>query len=391
MPKTCNPSHRPDQLTVPERFTCRSPHLMLFLASLVLGFWAIGCQPKPVTKARMYLQNSEWDLALEELKRAVEDYPENEEAHFLLGFVYGQNASYAEMTKRFNSSLGISNRFEQEIIAERNRHWKENYNNGIKAADVNDFQTAERYLKLAMLIDSTRYDAHKKLALNYRENDRRRDALQIFSELLQVYPEDVQLLLAVADVYLEENQLSEQVTYLRKIIDIEPDNRDALSKLAESLDVLNKSGEAEQIYRKAVTRFSHDRVLISRFGVHHFKKGNYEKAIELFQRVLELNPDDLEATSNVGSSYLSLAENLRRQLKKASNGSRRTADMQKMRDRALLNYKRSIPYLEKALELQPNLPKLWRNLGVAYIQTGEKQKGQEAFLKSDDLKIQQSK
>ncbi|MCG8605321.1 hypothetical protein MJD09_10015, partial [bacterium] len=98
-----------------------------------------------------------------------------------------------------------------------------------------------------------------------------------------------------------------------------------------------------------------------------------------------------EAISNIGNAYLSLAENLRKQLKKSNNGFHRAADLQKMRDRAILNYQKSIPYLKKTVDMQPNLPNLWRNLGVAYIQTGQKQRGEEAFIKSDTLTIELSK
>jgi tetratricopeptide (TPR) repeat protein len=359
--------------------------------ALALLWVTLGCQPKAVTKARMYIQNSEWQLALDELERAVEVYPDNEEAHFLLGFVYGQNSRYQEMVAEFDSSLKISDKFEEEIRMERGRHWKENFNQGIKAVDVNDLGRAERMLQKAIVIDSSKHDAHKRLATTYMKNDRLDEALEIYTQLLKIHPNEISLLLAASKVYLQKNQLKEAANHLEEVLHLEPQHRDGLSKLAEIADVLGQYEKAQQTYRKAVATYPHDRELILRFGIHHYQRSNFERSIQLFERVLELDAGDFEAISNIGNAYLSLAENLRKQLKKSNNGSHRASDLQKMRDRAILNYQKSIPYLKKAVDMQPNLPNLWRNLGVAYIQTGQKQKGEEAFIKSDTLTIDLSK
>ncbi|MCG8607109.1 tetratricopeptide repeat protein, partial [bacterium] len=241
----------------------------------------LGCQPKAVTKARMYIQNSEWQLALEELERAVKAYPNNEEAHFFLGFVYGQNSRYEEMVAEFNSSLQISDKYEKEIKMERERHWKENFNEGIKALDINDLDRAEQKLQRAIVIDSSKYDAHKKLAATYLNNDRLDEALGIYLQLLKIYSTEVNLLLAVSKVYLQKNQLKEGADYLEKILRLEPEHRDGLSKLAEISDVLGQYDKAEQTYRKAVKAYPHDRELILRFGIHHYHRNNFERSIQL--------------------------------------------------------------------------------------------------------------
>ncbi|MFQ5752190.1 MAG: tetratricopeptide repeat protein [bacterium] len=360
---------------------------MLVLLFLLL----IGCQPKEVTSAKIYIQNNDWDKALKQLEVAVAAYPKNAEAHYLLGQAYGYHARYEDMIKEFNSSLNISEKFVQQITAERERYWIDKYNAAIIALDKQDYLHAEKFLQTAILIDPEKHEAYKKLAIAYIQTDQLDNALTIYKKLLQKYPRDLDLLISIGNLYYSQKNYDKSVVILKRVLEIEPNHRDALANLALAYDSLGKLEEAEQAFRKAVAANTQDKDLIFLFGVYHYKRNNFEQAIQLFERVLELNPHDFDATSNIGNAYLSMAENLRKKLKQASPADRTSIDYKKITNGAILNYKHAIPYLKKALEMQPNHPNLWRNLGVAYINTGEKELGEKALLKSEEVQVKLSK
>ncbi|MFQ6112991.1 MAG: tetratricopeptide repeat protein, partial [bacterium] len=353
----------------------------------------LGCQPKEVTSAKIYIQNDNWDKAIEQLETAVKTYPNNSEAHFLLGQAYGKKGLYKEMNKEFNTSLKISNKFAQEINAEREVYWIENYNAGIKAADNEDFQKAEAFIISAIVINPSKYEAHRKLAIIYQQTNEVEKALAIYNKLLEKNPNDLELLLSAGDLYYQQQKFEEVVAILSRVLEMEPQNRDALLNLALSYDSLGKPNEATKLYQQAVEANPLDKDLIFLFGVHHYKLKNYKQAIRLFQQVLELSPDDFEATSNIGNAYLSIAESERQKLKNVSFNSNiySAEQIQRIKNNAISNYKKAVPYLERALEIEPDHPNLWRNLGVAYINSGEKEKGEQAFLKSEELKTFLSK
>ncbi|MFQ5602273.1 MAG: tetratricopeptide repeat protein [bacterium] len=359
--------------------------------SLVL-IWAgvMGCQPKELTSAKIYLKNNEWPNALEQLQAAVENYPDNPEAHFLLGITYGHYQRFADMVKQFQLSLAISDKFLHEIIAERERYWIEKYNAGIIALERKDYDQAEALLTDAMVIDSTKHEAHKKLALIFLQTNQTDKALTVYKLLLQKSPKDLNLLISMGNLYYSQNKYPEAIIILEKVLTLEPDHRDALANLALSYDALGESEKSEKVYQRAVAANPLDRDLIFIYGVHLFKKNQFSRAIELFERVLELNSDDFSAISNIGNAYLGLAENLRKKLKQPAVQSKSPAEIRNIKDQAILNYSRAIPYLEKVLELRPDSPNLWRNLGVAYINIGEKEKGEEALIKSEQLLIHSS-
>ncbi|MFQ5824157.1 MAG: tetratricopeptide repeat protein [bacterium] len=352
----------------------------------------VGCQPKEVTSAKMYIQNYNWDKAIEQLEKAIEAYPNNAEAHFLLGQAYGKKSRYKDMNNEFNLSLEISNKFEQEITAERKRHWIEKYDAGIKAVDNEDFQRAEALFKTAIIINPMKYESHKKLAFIYQKTNVLGKALAIYKNLLEKSPDDLDLLLSIGNLYYRQQKFEQVVDILKKALEIKPNHNDALAKLALSYDVLGNTKEATEAFQRAVEANPLDKDLIFLFGVHHYKLKNYKQAIQLFEQVLELNPDDFEATLNIGNIYLSIAENERQKLSKINfNNNYSPEEILQIKNSAILNYKKAIPYLERALEMQPNHPNLWRNLGVAYINSGEKEKGEQALLKSEELKTNLSK
>lgn len=349
-----------------------------------------GCQPKEITSAKIYIQNNNWEKAIEQLEHAVDLHPNNEEAHFLLGQAYGNRSRYKDMNREFEISLMISDKFLQPITAERERHWIDKYNAGISALNQQEFSKAEERLKAAITIDPSKFEAYKKLAITFLNVDKVDKALILYNKLLEKSPEDLDLLASVANLYYSQKQFEKVIPILKKVLELEPNHRDALANLALAYDSLGKTEDAYKAFRKAIEANPRDKDLIFLFGVHHYNGKKFEEAIQLFEQVLTLDPNDFESISNIGNAYLSIAEDLRLKLRNTSNGSFTSLDIQKLKSQAILNYKNAIPYLKKSLEMQPNYPALWRNLGVAYVNTGEREKGEQAFLKSEELKVKSS-
>ena len=321
------------------------------------------------------------------LEQAVVAHPNNPEAHFLLGKAYGDKSRYKDMKKQFGESLEISTKFQQAILQAIENHWITHYSKGIKAQNGRDFKLAENLLKTAILIDPSKKEAHNTLAANYLETNQPRQALLIYEKLLKETPNDINLLIATGNLFYIQKRFDDVVRILKKVLEIEPDHRDAMANLALSYDSLGKTDEALTAYQKAVQSNPLDKDLIFLLGVHHYNRSNFTKAIELFERVLELSPGEFESTSNIGNAYLSIAEDLRARIKSSANGTFTAGEIQQLKTEAILTYTKVIPYFKKALEMQPHHPTLWINLGVAYVNSGKNEKGQEALLKAEEWRL----
>jgi Flp pilus assembly protein TadD len=129
----------------------------------------------------------------------------------------------------------------------------------------------------------------------------------------------------------------------------------------------------------------------------HFDKGNelaqageFDKAIEEYQAVLQEEPNNVSALTNMGVAYYNTGQldQAIAQYQKALESAPNDADIhsnlaaayvqKNQLDQALAEY-------QKAVELKPDLAEAHFGLGVVYIQLGQNEKAIQAFEKFLEL------
>ncbi len=356
----------------------------LMAAALLL----LACQPKEITSAKIYMQGGRWSEAQEQLEMAVKQHPRNPEAHYLLGRAYGQRARYDDMNQEYDTALALSDDFREAVNSDRELYWIEKYNKGLAALDQRKYDQAEHWFRTAIRIIPTRYEAYKKLAGTYLDDEKPDEAATLYATLLDKDPENVELLLTTANIHYSQKQYRKAIPLLIRVSEISPNHRDALANLAFSHDALGQTEHAGRAYEQAIAANPNDQDLIFLFAAHHYRKQDFTRAIELFQQVLDLSPNEFVAISNIGNAYLGLAEKLRTQLPKPDSIEVTRESLLDLKTQVILNFKHAIPFLEKSLLMQPDHPNLWRNLGVAYFNTGKVTEGERAFAKAEELSLQ---
>ncbi len=174
----------------------------------------------------------------------------------------------------------------------------------------------------------------------------------------------------------------------RKALEIDPEDKDAIANLALAYDFLGQRDEALATYTRALEKNPGDKDLLFNLARLHFLGGEYDKAVELFNRVLEASPDDYDANLQVGNAYLSMADEFRKKLVEKENAGQDITEDE--RDQLMDFYKKAIPYLEKAVEIGENNENVtvssgvYNNLGIAYINVGEREKGELNFKKAEE-------
>ncbi|MDP1675326.1 MAG: tetratricopeptide repeat protein [Bacteroidota bacterium] len=93
-----------------------------------------------------------------------------------------------------------------------------------------------------------------------------------------------------------------------------------------------------------------------RAGFQAFDSHEYDKAIQLFQKAMEINPNDPLLNNNLGSAYYKSG-----------------------------NYGKAIQYLEKAIEINPQYSMAFNNLGNVYSDKGNIDKAIELYENAVDL------
>jgi Flp pilus assembly protein TadD len=353
---------------------------VVFITSMVF----FACQTKEVTSAKVYIQQDNWEKAIEQLEQAVSLYPGDTEAHYLLGEGYGTQGEWVKMNKSFNSSLSAGTTFEQQIKSVKEKHWVINFNSGVNRINNGDTEGALKQFNTCLEIDPERAEAYKNLAFAYMRVDSLELARTTYKQFLEIEPDNVETIHALANLNFQLKNFQEVVDLESKVVEANPKDGDAVANLALAYDFLGQKDKAMETYERALAGSPNDKDLLFNLARLHFMNNEYDRAVELFQKVIALDPEDFDSNMNVGNAYLSLAEEYRKDLVKREEAGEelKQEDADKLKD----YFKRAIPYLEKASEKKPDDANIWNNLGVAHIQAQNAEKGKEAFDKAEELR-----
>ena len=327
-------------------------------------FW-VGCQQTAVTSAKVYIQQQNYEKAIEQGELAVKTNPGDPEAHFVLGQAYGLVGEYRKMNEAFTKSLDASPKSEAAIKQQRNKYYVDLFNAGANAIKNNELDQAEENYSICTAMIPDRSGAYTNLALVYNLKENPQLAMANYEKAIELDPEDLKVRLQLGMVMYREG--SNDKSMYPKAIEVfqyilehaEPGSEEynqALLHIAYSYDLMGDQAKAIETYMKAISENPDDKDIWFNLGRLYFMQENFDKAIESFTEVIRLAPEDFESNLNVAQALL---------------------EMEKWAE--------AIPYYEKAVEVNPESAIAWNNLGVCYIRTGQPVKGKAAFDRATAL------
>jgi Flp pilus assembly protein TadD len=136
---------------------------------------------------------------------------------------------------------------------------------------------------------------------SYLAVGRAREAKEVLESLVEKYPKepDLRLFLAISLLKLRDVQAAE--LSVRKALSLEPDHLEARTLLGWiNLEVRRDYASAIEQYARVVALSPESPEAHNNLGVAFRRNGDLEKALETFNRALELRSDYSEAWSNRG-------------------------------------------------------------------------------------------
>jgi tetratricopeptide (TPR) repeat protein len=251
-----------------------------------------------------------------------------------------------------------------------------------------------------------------------------RDALKAALELA---PDTPDILSALGTLCYQLGDLEQARTYLRQLVQQGPDNAGDWARLALTFYHLNEIGEFEaalgraleldpnhvealrmlghlnfnhgsiadaaQQYGKLLKQAPDDVEVITALGVCFYKMRDYESAQMMFERVLELNPENALAKDNLHAVKLKLhpPEPVKPAGEMKSAGAKQTAHVDKLLNEAQTlitagNLQKACAALRRAAELAPNDADIFATLGSYLYQLGDCPSSQEALARAVELR-----
>jgi tetratricopeptide (TPR) repeat protein len=323
---------------------------LIVSAVLILGGFLLftGCQQTAVTSAKVYMQQSNWDKAIEQCKLAIAQVPNDADAYFVLGQAYGEKGLYGEMNQAFNKSIEAAPaKYNLQIQDYKNKYYAQLFNGGVSMIKQNKYAEAAENYRLCVQIYPKKTESYKNLGYIYAQQKNDSAAIDIYMKAIQADSADMEVRSSLGVLYYRNKQYDKAIAALQPVIQkSEPNSKtymDALYYTAYSYDLLRQTDKAIDTYSNALKAAPGNKDLLFNLGRLYIIKENYGRASELFAEVLKSDPNDFDANFNTGICLF--------QQKK---------------------YDESLPFLKKSVELKPDNTSAWANLVVALDQASNK-------------------
>lgn len=236
-----------------------------------------------------------------------------------------------------------------------------------------DYHSALRYANDILAIDPGLPDVRLLRAVSLVSGGNDTQARNELTKLEQIFPNEVQLQLAVLD--LKQKKFKEAEDSFRKFLQKDPGNPRAISGLVETEAAQNQLDKALQLLRQELDKSPSSERLRLLLADVEVAVGKLDPAIEQYQRLLAMQPRSAQYHLSLGRAY-----QLRGDVSKA-NTELREASRLEPKDPlppALLAHsmiaagqtREAMNSLRHALELRPENPALMNDLAYLIVESG---------------------
>jgi len=377
---------------------------MLLLGMIFLGF---QCSSTELTSAKLYIQQKNWDKAVETLQAEVQKNPKSDEGYYLLGTVYSELDKTNAMIEAFDKSLAISDKYAASISEYRAYQWANNYNKGVnlfqRGNKTTDKDSSQMYYDMAIdaynkaiILEPDSAETYRNLAFAYLTTGKTEESISPLKKLVELeqaeegyqYLGDVYYTLGANTMNdfntsgFKEDSVKAMVYYNSAIVTLEeglkmyPENSDMLSTSTNAYIGANRIDEALASAKAQVEKEPTNAVYHYNYGVLLLNVEKYEQAETELKKSIELDPNYDNAIYNLGVTYVKWGTAMNKEAE--AQGVISEDYKQK--------YQMALPYLEQVVEKDPKNAQMWEILGKVYGVLGMNEDANNAFKKADELR-----
>jgi len=381
------------------------PVLVFFIALVFSGF---QCSSTELTSAKLYIQQKNYEKAIDALQKEVQKNPKSDEGYYLLGVVLGEKERYTEMTDAYSKSLSISNKFSENIGSSKKYFWANLFNKGVgyyqKGTKSDDKDSTKLFydksidaFNSAIEIEPDSADTYKNLAFVYMssqeydkavsplekliEKENALDGYKFLSEIFYVKGVEYK------NKYDNNKVLSdslEAMKYFDRAISIAeqgrkkyPDDSDILLTLSNAYIGANKIEVAIDAFKTGVEKDPSNQYYRYNYGVLLLGKNDFAGAEEQFKKALEIDPEYYNASYNLAVTYVKWGAYINKVADEKGD-----LNNKEYKEK----YQKALPYLEKIVQNKKDDPQMWELLGKVYSVLGMQDDAGNAFKKADELR-----
>ena len=297
-----------------------------------------------ISLGRLYFTQGRYLEAESAFKKAVQSAPRLGKTYIALGDLY-------MMALKKPEQAIISYKMALEIMPE---HAGAHYALGVAyLRSGTNSELAKQELKHAARLEPKNPLPKQMLARLYAANKQYDRALDVYSELLQQYPDLASARFGRGNVYLVQNKLDLAEKEFKAITRATPGNVEAWMKLGLVYQTQKHFVESEKAYLTALKLQPDIAIAYNNLAwMSANQKQRLDQSLKWARRAVDLNPDFADFHDTLGWVYKTRKE-----------------------------YKQAISAFQQANKIREN-PQTYYHLGLVYMEKGDKQQAKNALQKA---------
>lgn len=243
-------------------------------------------------KAKGLQQEYDVEKAAENYKLAISANPNLVEFYIALGDLYEENASSDEAIQNYVKAVSL------------NPNWADGFIRlGKLYRDQDENEKAIENYKHAVAIDPKLAEGYKRLGEFYKDDKQIDKAIENFEKALHLDSLWLDGFIGLGDLYNGQKKYDNALKNLQKAIDLDSTSAPGFVLLAEFYADQKDYEKAIKNYNKAIALKPTSSENIIKFGNMYRDKMDYDHAMETYQKAVDANPKDTQGFFRLGDLY----------------------------------------------------------------------------------------
>ncbi|MGB8705401.1 MAG: tetratricopeptide repeat protein [Gillisia sp.] len=187
-------------------------------------------------------------------------------------------------------------------------------------------------------------------------------------------PKNGEIAKNIALIYIDQGENDKAIKAMEAAKAANPGDMALLQAEANMYYKMGKKDKYHELMENLVEKNPNDPTAFYNLGVTSFEMGDAESAIKYYKKALELDPSMTDARLNIAAAILSKEQGIVEQMNKLGMSKEDTKKYDELSEKRKGIYKDALPYLEKVMEADPNNVEAIRTTMNIYYQLGQNDK-----------------
>ena len=253
--------------------------------------------------AHLKLEN--YPRALDNLQKTISLDPRNKEAHHSLALTYLGLGKLDNARNAAKEALSIDPNYQpaKTLLEAIDPTYKADSNDS--TVDTQDTTTKETdATKDSTPTAQPRHEAHYTTGMAYLDAGKIDESISEFQKALDLKPDYANAHLGLAKAYIQNGQLDDAESSIQEVLRIDPNSQEAKQLLSEIKGERSNDSDGEEAKNEIVPQENIDIEKELERGLVYLNQNQYQRAVQIFKRVIQADPDSVEGYSRLGETYL---------------------------------------------------------------------------------------